>query len=86
MSKHSLIASTCPYSNNRGFRNKKLKQYINDVAIHSTQCRGTVVSTGEVRDGLVSVMLSHCSTCNHTFTMEAAHKVKRALMVLSVGV
>ena len=37
---------------------------------------GSVVLTGEVRDGLASIMSSHCSTCNHTITLETAQKVK----------
>ena len=54
----------------------KLQQYINELTVHSTQCGGSVVLTGEARDGLASIMSSHCSTCNHTITLETAQKVK----------
>ena len=30
----------------------KLQQYINELTVHSTQCGGSVVLTGEARDGL----------------------------------
>lgn len=55
---------------------QKLQQYINELTVHATKCGGSVILTGEERDGLASILSSNCSTCNHTITLETAEKVK----------
>ena len=54
----------------------RLQQYMHDLNEHATKCEGPVVLTGEVREGLASIMSSRCSTCSHTITLETADKVK----------
>ena len=44
--------------------------------MHSTQCWGSVILTGEERDGLASIISSQCSTCQHNITLDTAQKVK----------
>ena len=46
------------------------------MSIHSTQCGGSVILTGEERDGLASIISTQCSRCHHTITLETAKKVK----------
>ena len=55
---------------------QKLQQHINELTVHATKCGGSIILTGEERDGLASILSSHCSTCNHTITLETAQKVK----------
>ena len=54
----------------------KLQEYIIELSIHSTQCGGSVILTGEERDGLASIISTQCSRCHHTITLETAKKVK----------
>ena len=49
---------------------------MHDLNEHATKCEGPVVLTGEVREGLASIMSSRCSTCSHTITLEMADKMK----------
>ena len=46
------------------------------MSIHSTQCGGSVILTGEERDGLASIISTQCSRYHHTITLETAKKVK----------
>ncbi len=55
---------------------QKLQQYISQLTVHTTECEGSVVLAGEVRNGLASILTSRCSTCGHTITLETAQKVK----------
>ena len=54
----------------------KLQQYIGQLTVHATRCVGTVVLSGEVRNGLASLLSTQCSTCGDTITLETAQKVK----------
>ena len=55
---------------------QKLQEYVNELTLHGTQCGGSVVLTGEERDGLASISSGQCSTCKHTITLATAQKVK----------
>ena len=54
----------------------KLQQYIGQLIVHATRCVGTVVLSGEVWNGLTSLLSTQCSTCWDTVTLETAQKVK----------
>ena len=54
----------------------KLQQYIDDLTRHGTRCTGTVTLSGELRDGLASVINTECTTCDHTIVLETTEKVK----------
>lgn len=54
----------------------KLQQYIHQLTVHAKQCGASVVLSGEVRDGLASILSTHCSVCGHSMTLETAEKVK----------
>ena len=54
----------------------KLQVYIDDLTKHSLHCGGSIVLCGECRDGLTSILSSHCSSCQHTITLETSKKVK----------
>ena len=54
----------------------KLQEYIVDLHAHYVQCGGSVLLSGEVRDGLASVLSSHCSTCGHSIALQTSKKVK----------
>ena len=53
-----------------------LQQYTDDLNKHAAQCQGQVILSGEVRDGLVSIISGKCSTCNHTIKLQTSKKVK----------
>ena len=55
----------------------KLQQYASQLASHAAQCGGgKVILSGEVRDGLASVLSTWCWTCGEALTLETAQKVK----------
>ena len=54
----------------------KLQQYIDDLTRHGTRCTGTVTFSGQLRDGLASVIKTECTTCDHTIVLETSEKVK----------
>ena len=54
----------------------KLQEYLGELNTHSAQCEGSVLLSGETRDGLASVLSSHCSTCGHRITLQTSEKVK----------
>lgn len=54
----------------------KLQEYLNDLYAHSERCGGAVVLSGEVREGLASILSSKCSTCDNTLILESSDKVK----------
>ena len=54
----------------------KLQQYIDYLTRHGTRCTGTVTLSGELRDGLASVINTECTTCDHTIVLETTEKVK----------
>ena len=55
----------------------KLQQYIDHLTVHATKCEGgAVVLSGEVREGLASVLSTRCSTCGDTIILETAQEVE----------
>lgn len=54
----------------------KLQQYVSELNTHNAQCPGSVVLSGEVRQGLASVFSSCCSMCGHTICLPSSNKVK----------
>ena len=54
---------------------QKLQQYIGQLTPHTTKCGGSVVISGESRDGLASILSTKCSVCGHTIALETAQKV-----------
>lgn len=54
----------------------KLQDYVGELNAHNEECRGSVVLSGEVREGLASVLSSHCSTCGHSISLQTSEKVK----------
>lgn len=54
----------------------QLQQYTNNLNKHAMQCQGSIVLSGEVRDGLASILSGQCSTCNHTIKLQTSKKVK----------
>ncbi len=54
----------------------KLKIYTDSLTAHSARCDGRITLSGETRDGLASILMGHCSTCNHSMTLETSQKVK----------
>ena len=55
---------------------QKLQWYMHELNRHAACCVGAVVLTGETREGLASILSSHCSKCGHTIILETANKVK----------
>ena len=54
----------------------KLKQYTDDLTLHSSRCDGSIVLSGETRHGLASILTGQCTVCKHTITLETSSKVK----------
>ncbi len=54
----------------------RFQEYINELNTHCAQCDGSVSLSGEVRDGLASILSSCCSTCGHSITLKTSDKVK----------
>ena len=54
----------------------KLKQYTNNLTLHSARCGGSIVLNGETRHGLASILTGQCSACQHTIVLETSPKVK----------
>ena len=52
----------------------KQQQYTTDLAIHSTRCEGSIKLIGEQRNGLASILMGHCSTCQHTIRLETSKR------------
>ena len=55
---------------------EELQKYTEDLNKHASQCQGSPVLSGEVRDGLASILSCQCSTCNHTIRLQTSKKVK----------
>lgn len=73
----SQQTSTVTIEGSRIINIHKLQQYINQLASHAAQCGGgEIILSGEVRDGLASVLSTRCSTCGETLTLETAQKVQ----------
>ena len=54
----------------------KLQQYMNNLKVHTTQCGGDIILTGEKKGGLASIISSKCSQCNHVIKLDTSRKVK----------
>ena len=54
----------------------KLKHHINQLTIHSAQCRGTMTLHGETRYGLASILNTTCNKCNCNLSLETSSKVQ----------
>ena len=55
---------------------EQLQRYTEDLRRHSIQCEGSITLTGEIREGLASVLTGSCSSCQHTITFQTSKKVK----------
>ena len=55
---------------------EKLQQYTNSISEHLSSCQGSIILTGESRDGLASILTRRCSFCKHTIKLETSQKVK----------
>ena len=56
--------------------NLKKFQYTNSISEHLSYCQGSIISTGESRDGLASIFTGRCSFCKHTIKLETSQKLK----------
>lgn len=54
----------------------KLKQYVNDLTLHSARCGGSFTLSCETRQGLASILTGHCTLCKHSINLETSRKVK----------
>ncbi len=54
----------------------KLQQYTDSLSKHSSSCQGSIILTGESRDGLASILTGHCNICKHSIQLETSNKVK----------
>ena len=54
----------------------QLQEYGDDTTKHGTQCGGSIIHSGECKDGFPSILTSHCSTYQHNIALETAKKVK----------
>ncbi len=54
----------------------KLNQYTINLDEHSNYCKGSIILTGETRNGLASILTGSCSMCQHTIKLETSEKVK----------
>ena len=54
----------------------KLQEYLDDLHKHSSECGGSIILSGESRDGIASILASNCSSCQQTITLETSKKVK----------
>jgi hypothetical protein len=55
---------------------EQLLQYSSQLTAHASRCNGSIMLSGETRDGLASIFTGHCSTCDHTITFPTSQKVK----------
>ena len=55
---------------------EKLQDYIDDLNKHSSECGGSIILSGERRDGLASILAGSCSACEKTIKLETSNKVK----------
>ena len=54
----------------------KLQQYIQEITIHAAQCNAGVTLSGEKREGLASIIHSHCQGYEYEIELETLRKVK----------
>ena len=56
---------------------EKFQEYIEDLNKHSSECGGaSIISSGEHRDGVASILAGSCSACEKTIKLETSNKVK----------
>lgn len=53
----------------------KLQQYINQLSIHAAKYGHAITLTGETREGLASIVSSHCTKCGYMIQLESSSKV-----------
>ena len=76
---NTVLAETQQHKSLEGSRivnMHKLQSYISDLNTHNARCEGSIIISGESRDGLASVLSSHCSKCNHNIDLRTSEKVK----------
>lgn len=54
----------------------KLQQYTTELTQHASSCEGSIILSGEIRQGLASIFSGKCSKCTRTITLETSSKVK----------
>ena len=72
----SIQEQTVSLEGSRIINMDQLQQYTEDMTKHATQCQGSITLSGEVRDGLASIVSGDCSTCSHTIMLQTSKKVK----------
>ena len=55
---------------------EKLQEYTDSLTKHSSTCQGTIILSGESRDGLASILTGQCTACSHTIKLQTSKKVK----------
>ena len=53
----------------------QLQKYTDELNRHAMQCQGSIVLSGEVRNGLAFVLSGQCSACKHTVKLQTSKKV-----------
>ena len=53
----------------------QLQEYTDELNRHAMQCQGSIVLSGELRNGLASVLSGRCSACKHTVKLQTSKKV-----------
>ncbi len=54
----------------------KLKEYTDELTLHASRCKGSIILKGETRFGLASILTWQCSKCPHKIALETSPKVK----------
>ena len=65
-----------PIEGSRIINIHQLQQYVTRLGEHHAKCQGEVKVTGEVRQGLASILFTQCTTCGHKIQLETSEKVR----------
>ena len=71
----SQVHTSLPVEGSRIVNLHKLEQYINQLNAHAN-CKGEIKVTGELLQGLASVLYTECTSCGFKILLETSEKVQ----------
>ena len=74
-SKIAVESLSASIEGSRIIKMEKLQEYIDYLNKHSSECGGSIILSGELRDGFASILAGSCSACEKTIKLETSNKV-----------
>ena len=72
---HTYTETNSDFGRSRIINVDQLQQYTDNLNEHTKRCQGSIVLSGEARDGLASILSGQCSICEHTIKLQTSKKV-----------